>query len=242
MKKKKILKIIILVVVIAFAAMLIYLLTGSHAAGAEALWALADTGSVTVTDPGSEIIFTPTENPQSTGFIFYPGGKVDAEAYAPLAHGLADAGVLSVIVKMPFDLAVFGSGGAGSVIGAHPEIKTWMIGGHSLGGVMAADYAAQDDRISGVVFLAAYPNSDLSRSGLRALSLTASNDGVLNREKYDGALPSFPRDTVFYEIVGGNHAGFGSYGAQSGDGGAAIPPEKQQEITVRQIMEWMQGE
>ena len=242
MKKKRLLKIIIIVTVtVIAAAMFIYLLTGNHAAADEALWALSGTDGVTVTDTGSEITFTPAENPQSTGFIFYPGGKVDAEAYAQLVHGLADGGVLSVIVKMPFDLAVFNSGGAEGVIGAHPEIKTWIIGGHSLGGVMAADYAAKDDRISGVVFLAAYPNSDLSASGLRALSLTASADGVLNREKYEAALSSFPRDTVFYEIEGGNHAGFGSYGAQDGDGEAAVFPEEQQEIAVRQIMEWMQG-
>lgn len=241
MKKKHLLKIIIAVAIVIAAAMFIYLLAGNHTAADEALWALSDTDGVTVANIGSGITFTPAENPHSTGFIFYPGGKVDAEAYAQLAHGLADEGILSVIVKMPFDLAVFNSGGAGSVIDAHPEIKTWIIGGHSLGGVMAADYAAKDDRISGVVFLASYPNTDLSASGLKALSLTASNDGVLNRGKYDEALRFFPRDTIFYEIEGGNHAGFGSYGAQDGDGGAAIPPAKQQETAVRQIMEWMQG-
>ncbi len=238
-KKKRRLLIAVCAAAAVCAVLLVYLLTGSHPPNEEALGALMSTETVTVEDMGDRIVFSPSEQPAGRGFIFYPGGKVDAEAYAYFAHALADEGIFSVIVKMPFDLAVFGSGGAAKVLDAYPEIESWTIGGHSLGGVMAADYAAKDERISGIVFLAAYPNSDLSRSGLRALSLTASNDGVLNREKYDAALPFFPADTVFSEIEGGNHAGFGSYGAQEGDGEATLSPAAQQEAAVRRIAEWI---
>ena len=241
MKKKKIKIIIPVVGAVIVGVLFFYLLAGNHAATDEARAALSPTESVTVEDTGSEIIFTPAENPEGTGFVFYPGGKVDAEAYAYLARGLAERGILSVIVKMPFDLAVFNSNGAKGVLEGHPEIRSWYIGGHSLGGVMASGYAAKDERILGVAFLASYPNSDLSGSGLRALSLTAANDGVLNREKYEEALPLFPADTVFYDIEGGNHAGFGSYGAQDGDGAASISPAAQQDIAVGQIMEWIRG-
>ncbi len=242
MKKKKIVRIIVIAAVAALVgAMFLYLATGNHAASDVAKQAMQSTDKVTVEETGGEIAFVPTENPTKTGLVFYPGGKVDADAYAPLAHGVADGSVLCVIVKMPFDLAVFNSGGAANVLGEYPEIENWYISGHSLGGVMAADYAAKDERIKGVAFLAAYPNTDLSKSALRGLSLTASEDQVLNRQKYQEALPTFPANTVFQEIEGGNHSGFGSYQRQQGDGEALISGEEQNKQTTQNVLEWMNG-
>lgn len=240
MKKKKIVRIVVTAAVAAvIIAMLIYLMTGNHSATDTARQALVPGDGVSVNETDQTITFTPEENIDQNGLIFYPGGKVDADAYAPFARDIAEDGILCVIVKMPFDLAVFHSDGAKKVIGEHPEIAHWYIGGHSLGGVMAADYAAKDDRIEGVAFLAAYPNSDLSQSSLRALSITASNDGVLDREKYKQALTKLPNATLMYEIRGGNHAGFGSYGAQDGDNMAMIPPEEQQSIAAQKVADWI---
>lgn len=242
MKKKKLWKIIVPAAIAAIViVMLVYLMTGNHAATQEARAALTSTDTVRVSETDQAIIFTPDEEGGKNGLVFYPGGKVDADAYAQFAHDVADEGVLCVIVKMPFDLAVFNSGGAKAVIDAHPEIERWYLSGHSLGGVMAADYAAKDSRVEGVAFLTSYPNSDLSNSNLRALSITASNDGVLDRVKYEQALPNFPADTILFEIEGGNHAGFGNYGAQDGDNEASIPPAEQQAVAARQITEWIKG-
>lgn len=240
MKKKKLLKIIIPVAVaVFFAAVLIYLMTGNHAAADEAKLALAPTDTVSVSETDRAVTFTPAENKAKNGLIFYPGAKVDAEAYAPFARGVAENGVMCAIVKMPFDLAIFNSGGAKEVIGEHPEIEHWYISGHSLGGVMAADYAAQDARIEGIAFLASYPSTDLSHREIRALSITAENDGVLNRAKYEEALQNLPADAILYEIKGGNHAGFGSYGTQDSDGDATIPPKEQQGIAAAHVAGWM---
>ncbi|MEA5003607.1 MAG: alpha/beta hydrolase, partial [Christensenella sp.] len=130
--KKKRTKIIILIVVAAVvAAMLIYLCTGNYAATQEAKQAMQTGNGVTVTQDTKTITFAPEAQTQD-GFIFYPGGKVDADAYAMFARDLAEQGVLCVIVKMPFDLAVFNVGGAAGVIDSYPQIEKWVVGGHSL--------------------------------------------------------------------------------------------------------------
>ena len=240
MRKHRILKIVILVVVAALlCAVFIYLGTGNYGASDAAKDALTSGGGVTVTQTDQAISFIPDSNPGNNALIFYPGGKVDAEAYALLARDVAAQGVSCFIVKMPFDLAVFNSGGAKGVIDQNPGTQNWYIGGHSLGGVMAANYAAKDERIKGIVFLASYPNSDLSASGLKAISLTASEDQVLNWDKYNEALVDFPADTLYQEIDGGNHSGFGSCGHQKGDGEALIPNKQQQQIAADAIVDWI---
>ena len=75
-----------------------------------------------------------------TGFVFYPGGKVQYNAYEPLLAKLAEKGIACFLVKMPFNLAVFNINGAEEVLNQFPEIENWFIGGHSLGGSMAASF------------------------------------------------------------------------------------------------------
>ena len=50
-------------------------------------------------------VFLPEEI--NAGFIFYPGGFVETQSYAPLMQECAKQGILCVLVKMPFHLAVF---------------------------------------------------------------------------------------------------------------------------------------
>ena len=98
---------------------------------------------------------------------------------------------------------------------------------------MAASYAAKHaEEFEGLVLLAAYSTEDLSDSGLKVLSLYGSEDGVLNREKYEEYRSNLPEDTVEYVIQGGNHAGFGSYGEQEGDGQARVSQGEQIAIMV----------
>jgi dienelactone hydrolase len=196
-----------------------------------ALAALESNANVTVLDGGDWIAFTPTGAAPVTGFILYPGGHVDYRSYAPVAQRIAARGYLVAIVRMPLSLAVFGVDRADPVIAAHPTIGHWAIGGHSLGGSMAASYAAKHpDTVEGIAFWASYPASgdDLSATGLKGLSVYGSNDGVLNRETLDATLPLLPNGTVIRVIEGGNHAQFGSYGPQPGDGTATISAEEQQ--------------
>jgi hypothetical protein len=169
---------------------------------------------------------------RGSGLIFYPGGKVEADAYAPILKRLSQKGVTCVLVRMPFNLAVFDVNAADRVYGMLPEIKSWYIGGHSLGGAMASSYAVKNEaKIKGVVLLGAYPTGSLN---IPVLALYGSEDGVLDRTKLNGI-----GDVV--EIEGGNHAYFGDYGEQKGDGTATITRDEQQTIAADAIMNFIYG-
>ena len=177
-----------------------------------------------------------------SGFIFYPGGKVEANAYLPLMAALAERGITSVLVKMPFNLAVFDINAADGIKESFPEITRWYIGGHSLGGSMAASYLEKHaDGFSGLILLGSYSTADLSDSSLRALCIHGSEDGVMNREKHDGYFGNLPVGTTDIEISGGCHAYFGMYGEQSGDGEPTLTAEEQILITADYIEDFIFG-
>ena len=160
----------------------------------------------------------PPESPKA-GLIFYPGGKVEYSAYAPLMAKLAQEGFLCVLLKMPLNLAVLDMDAAHGIPAEFPGVERWILAGHSLGGAMAASCAAKHPKeFDGLLLLAAYSTADLSDSGLQVLSLYGSEDGVLNREKYEKYRANLPADTRETVINGGCHAGFGAYGPQKGDG------------------------
>ena len=198
--------------------------------------------------PGERwLTFLPDGGAPTVGLILYPGGRVDFRAYAPAAQAIADQGYFVALVRMPLNLAVFAPDAAAEVIAAYPEIEHWAVGGHSLGGAMAAHFvAAHLGSVDGLVLWAAYPASsdDLSRSGVRVVSISASLDGLSTPEKIAASRLLLPTDTIWVTIQGGNHAQFGWYGPQSGDAPAAIPREAQQaqivEATVA-LLESLKG-
>jgi hypothetical protein len=203
----------------------------------EALAAMESNSAVNVTHDGW-VTFSPTSGSPTTGVIFYPGGRVNYKAYAPLLNNLAAQGYLVTLVPMPFNLAVFGSGRASQVIAAHPEIDQWVLGGHSLGGAMAASYVySNPGAMDGLFFLAAYPagNQSLAESGMNVLSISGTKDGLATPEKIAASIPLLPKDTIFFPIEGGNHAQFGWYGPQSGDNPATISREEQQKLVLQKL-------
>lgn len=170
------------------------------------------------------------------GFIFYPGGKVDHRAYYPLMQTLADYGILSVVAKMPFRLAVLDQNAANEIREEYSEIKSWYIGGHSLGGSMAASHLYKhSDAYKGLVLLGAYSTKGLSKLDVSVLSVYGSSDEVMNREKYDENLKNMPSDFSELIIDGGSHAYFGAYGEQKGDGKASITRDEQIYVTASRI-------
>ena len=202
--------------------------------------ALQSDDAVTVTEQNGSWVFASAE--PTTGLIFYPGGKVENTAYSPLLHDLAEEGVLCVLVKMPCNLAVLDINAADGIAEKFPQITNWYIGGHSLGGAMAASYAAKHtDELDGLVLLAAYSTADLSDSGLRVYTTYGSEDGILNREKYETDCVNLPQDACEIVISGGCHAGFGSYGVQQGDGVPTISAEEQQHKTADSLAVWLNG-
>lgn len=196
-----------------------------------ALLALESGDGVTVEQTDEAVFFVP-EDPAG-GLVFYPGGKVEHTAYAPLMRELAEKGILCVLPEMPLRLAVLDVNAAKEVPEQYPEVGDWYIGGHSLGGSMAAACAeTYADRFEGLVLLASYSTKDLTDSNLRVLSVYGTEDGVLNRENYSENRGNLPDSTVEIVVDGGNHACFGSYGVQEGDGAARISPEDQLQETA----------
>lgn len=185
--------------------------------------------------PNGAIAFEPKT--PIAGLIFYPGGKVQPEAYAPLMRRLADRGVLCILLKPPFNLAIFDVDGAAAAREQFPNVDKWVLVGHSLGGVAMGDYAARHvGELDALVFLASYPIVDLTQFPGRVLSVVGSEDGVLNRENYEAAREKLPDQARELVIQGGNHASYGNYGDQEGDGEASISRERQQEEVVDAIM------
>lgn len=172
---------------------------------------------------------------EDTALVFYQGAKVDAESYLPLMKRLAENGVDCFLLKTPFDMPIFDSSAADKIIGKY-DYDTFLLGGHSMGGLVASGYAAQHtDAVDGIVLLAAYPTAKISDS-LGLLSVYGTNDKVLDRGAYESAKQYFPESYTEKIIDGGNHAQFGSYGAQSGDGEAAVTAQEQQTQTAFAII------
>lgn len=185
------------------------------------------------------IHFSPIEQ-SDTGIIFYPGGKVDEVAYTPLMQPLAEMGHETFVPEMPFHLAVFDVDAADAIIENNPDIKYWYLGGHSLGAAMAASYVADNvDKIDGLILLAGYSTADLSQFNLPVLALYGSEDEVMDTEKVAEYRSNLPADTNEETILGGNHAQFGRYGEQAGDGQAEISIEEQLTFTIQRIQDFI---
>ena len=176
----------------------------------------------------------------SDAVIFYPGAKVEYTAYLPLCVKLAEQGVDSFLVKMPFHLAIFGMNKAGKIMDNY-DYDNWYLAGHSLGGAMAADYVADHiEDFAGLIMLAAYPTKELVSDELKVISIYGNKDTVLNRENLENGKEFVPEHYTEIGLGGANHAGFGNYGPQEGDGEATMEREKQQDMTVGYIVKMIQ--
>ena len=198
---------LLLIPVLIVLGFLVWALTGPGAMP-EAEFALQTDETVEVSDE-RWLVFSPTENEPTSGLILYPVGRVDPVAYAPLAREIAAGGHLVVIVPMPLNLAFLGANRAMEVMDTFPEISTWAIGGHSLGGAMAANYVdGQPDRIEGLALWAAYPaqSDDLSDLALEVVSIYGTNDGVTTIDDIRGSETLLPENASWVAIDGGNHS------------------------------------
>ena len=185
------------------------------------------------------IVYAPKD--ATTGLIFYPGGKVEYTAYEPLMMACAEKGILCILLEMPGNLAVLNPNAADGIMDQHPEIENWYIGGHSLGGSMAATYAAKhSSELDGLILLAAYSTSNLKDTSLKVLSVYGSEDWVLNAEKHAEYRQYLPEDFTEVIITGGCHAGFGMYGSQDGDGVPELSSEEQIQIASEEIYRFVE--
>ena len=236
-KKKvpKVIKIVIAVFIVFIALFMAYVSDYYHSEDVSQY--MKDTSSVSVINFSDCIFF---DGPgEQEAVIFYPGAKVEAEAYAPLMFKLAREGVDCFLVKMPFNLAVFGINKADDILAAY-DYEHWYMAGHSLGGAMAASYTAEHiGEIEGVILLAAYSAKDLTDPRIAVLSLYGNEDGVLNMQKLEKGREMVSENYTEVCIEGANHAGFGNYGEQKGDNKASLTNEEQQERTIEEIIKFI---
>ena len=229
---KRILLFIVIVLALAVSGFVVWA-NNPLAPMPEALTALESDQSGEVSIENGWYIFRPLAAQPTTGFIFYPGGRVDARAYAPQVRAIAEQGYLSVITPMPLNLAIFGLNQAADVVKTFPDIQYWAVGGHSLGGAMAARFVQSNPTaVQGLVFWASYPDIDLSTFNIKAVSIFGTNDAVAQGAGIQNSDKLLPADTPFVAIEGGNHSGFGWYGLQPGDNEATISRADQMAQTV----------
>jgi predicted esterase len=200
----------------------------------EALAALDSDSLVEVTQE-PWLTFAPTQSTPDTGFIFYPGGRIDPQGYAPLMKSIASEDHLVIVPEMPLNIAAFHPNIADEIIAHYPEIGRWVIGGHSVGGTMAAQYTnTHREIVDGLVIWASYPadNADLSGSDIPVALIYGSRDPRVNDSSVSERRPLLPGDTSYTRIDGGDHHQFGSYEIDPKDHHATIDrvPQQQQII------------
>lgn len=232
-----------LVVLVVFAGVFVAWTQDALPADDVALQALESSEQVVVTNENSGLItFQPVNGEVDTGFIFYPGGRVDYRAYAPVLRQIAERGYFVALVPAPLNLSFFNTNAADQVIDFYQEIQYWSVGGHSLGGVTASTFVmGNPGRVDGLVFWASYPSGDaLANSDIKVVSIYGTND-MAGMEPFDKSRSQLPAHTQFVIIEGGNHAQFGSYGSQPGDNPATISPEEQWAQIVEATIQFLRS-
>ena len=189
-----------------------------------------DTTSITLAPAGTA----------TTGLVFYPGARVDAHAYQDLLRPLADAGHLVVILKAPLGVSLLDPNQARATMDRHPEIVSWAVGGHSLGGVSASSFAASNHDVAGLLLFASYPAGTMTDArGISVLSISGSNDGLSTPDKIAASRSLLPPATTYATVEGGVHAFFGDYGEQPGDGEPGISRKGAQQQIVAESLRFM---
>lgn len=230
MKKfNKILVSLLIIVMISISSFLVYT-SIYYKADNMASNVLAEDNVEVVTE---DLIYIEADHPSEDALIFYPGAKVEYTAYLPLLKEIAEKVEINVVlVKMPFNMAIFDWDRADDIIEMYPDINTWYIGGHSMGGAMASNYAsANPGKIEGLILMGAYIYGDYPPSN------TLTIYGSLNQSVKDKI--DYTENIV--EIEGGNHAQFGNYGKQKGDSDGTITTEEQQRLTVEAVLEFVRN-
>ncbi|MGJ9422137.1 alpha/beta hydrolase [Aeromicrobium sp. CF3.5] len=188
-------------------------------AAPEAVDAMAGTPAVQVDDSTTQIVLTPTEREPERGLVFQPGARVDPRAYVPMLTQVSRTGVLVAIIKQPLEIGFTAIGAPADIMDAHPDVTSWAVGGHSLGGVAASSYAGDHlDQIDGLVLWASYPLDSLADTSLAVTSISGTQDGLATPDDIEKSRPDLPESTVYVAIDGGVHRYFGDYGVQAGDG------------------------
>jgi hypothetical protein len=223
---RRVLRIVLLALCLAWIALTVWLRPSG--VGPAALAAMYSDGAVTVSETPTQIELAPRGHVSSTAVFFQPGALVDARAYAAVLRPLAEDGYPVVVAKQPFGIAFLALGAFDSARRAIPAAAGWVVGGHSLGGTVAAIQAesAQNDArgaARGLLLYASYPASNMSESlQIPVMSISGDRYGLSTPDKIAASRSTLPTGTEFVVIDGAVHAQFGDYGVQPGDGSPTI--------------------
>ena len=244
MKFRKIIKYALaglaIILIISTLGLLLWSKTGTYPARDVALAALESSAGISVTK-GKTIVFTPLEDTE-IGLIFYPGGLVEPGAYAPILHKIAREGTLAIITPMPLNLAILNPGAASAVMDSYPEISTWVLAGHSLGGAAAGIYAnANPAKIAGLALWDSYPpdSASLADDDLAVISIFGTTAHAPNTENFEAKRFLLPADTTFVPLEGASHAQFGDYGPQKGDVAPSLSLEEQHDLVAEIMLDFI---
>lgn len=184
-----------------------------------ALDALASDDVVEVQETSGWYAFVPRGADATTGLVYSPGARVDVRVTAAVLRPLAEAGYVVVALKEPLGIALTSPDQSASAIAAFDDVDSWVVGGHSLGGVAASSFAAaHDDVVDGLLLHASYPLGDMSDADLLVTSVWGSRDGLTTADDVEASRADLPAGTTFAEVPGAVHAFFADYGPQPGDG------------------------
>ena len=225
------------VLVLGVGGILVWSQVGVMAAEPEPLATVRKNPDITVTDAAEGIVLAPADGDSEVGVVFIPGAKVDPWAYAAILQGLAEDGMTVVITRPWLNLAFFDLRGLDSFTSAAPDIDTWAVGGHSLGGVRACQLAGDADAL---LLFGSYCATDVSDTDLAVLSIAGSEDGLSTPEKIADARHLLPADAELVEIPGASHASFGDYGPQAGDGTPTISDEEMHQTVTALVDTFVQ--
>lgn len=207
-----------------------------------------------------QIPFVPAVDSPLLGVVFYCGGLVDPRGYSPIAKQLSERYGIAVALQifendLAFSPTSCDSGRVKYASDLFPSVEKWLLAGHSYGGIAAtADvWSAQNDtstKVGGLALLASYVSQDVgcgqvdfSDTQLPVASINATEDLIVNATNFAKGITFLPpNDTFHLEILGGNHAQFGSYDASERsvvsdrvDGNATIPEKVQLDLTIAAI-------
>lgn len=239
MKKRKVFKYtistIVILIIFSIVGMLIW--TSNTYKPSEEVFALVDNSDYEKED--DFYVFQPKNESNGKGIVIYPGALVEPLSYSYIGNELSKEGYLVAIPDVNLNLSITENNKADEFILKNDQIKEWYVAGHSMGGVSAAFYAEEkQELVDGVIFLGSYPSksTDLSDNNQKILSIYAENDGLTTIEDIEDSKKNLPKDAIFVEIDGGNHANFGIYGEQKGDKEAEITTKEQQDKIIEAII------
>ncbi len=187
-----------------------------------------------------EGIFVDSEETTDRAVIYYPGCKIEYQAYIPFCYELAKEGFDVFIVPVKMNFALFDKQAGQKVMDKY-DYDSWILMGHSMGGIAISSFADEKgDEVDGLVLLGAHGTADLTDTDIVTLVMYGSEDGVVQRKKVEAGRTTLAKEGNYHEleIPGANHANWGNYGTQAMDGEAGIPQEEQFRIGIAEIVKY----